>query len=189
MADPATAPAHTAGDPGLHTDGIPQTQDPRAPFWPGLLRQSTPAKQPLPHTVAGNDSDSPPGGGQAELRAEFTAIRAAADLTAQRCADLLEAANAALDVLRAMHKPGMQRTVTVSQYNPYTLDTMGYQHSYMLIPTGSSFVFDIPGVGLVTRALNADWNRIAYPDGTRIVTANATQVNALLWFTNDNINV
>ena len=179
-AQPQPVIQHTAGEPvpTVGTVGRPR-------LFPGLHRQATPAPTPPPHdpteaqTTAARDL-------QANLA---TLMEAQAEAHAQ-VSETLSALRGLVKLLTDAQRPGEQLSLALSAAAPYTLDTRGYQRSYLLLATAGSVIFDIPGIGPITRALSADWNRVTYPNGTRIgLASGAANVNALLWLTNDNINV
>lgn len=108
-----------------------------------------------------------------------------------KLAQLIDAVQAGLALLAKAARPGLSQTLSLSASAPATLDTQDYRHSYLLLGVAQAVIFDIPGVGLITRSLDADWNRLDYPSGTAIKLASdpASPVNALLRLQDEPIDV
>lgn len=149
------------------------------------FRQATPAPAPA----------SPP-----DPRADeawenlYTAAQAIQQSIAAQDAAFTEICSVLQDVVKLLKKAariGVYNTISLAASRPYTLDTQDYFHSYLLLTATQNVIFDIPGVGSITRSLAADWNRLDYPSGTRIsLSADpANPVNGLLRLQDEQINV
>ena len=176
-AQPQPSVQHTAGDPTPGQVGRPR-------LFPGLYRQATPAPTPPPHDPSDAQAQA-----ARDLQANLATLLEAQAEQHARTLDLLAAAHGALTLLTNAQRPGEQHSLSISASRGYTLEANGYQHSYLLLAASGAVTFDIPGIGVISRTLNADWNRLCYPSGTRISLASGSDINALLWLTNDNINV
>ena len=124
----------------------------------------------------------------------YTAAAALSDSLAAQAAELralCAAVHDGLALIRKASRPGVYLSLSLKASQPYTLDTQDYAHAFLLLTATQSVLFDIPGVGVVTRNLNADWNRLDYPSGTRIYLATdpTSPVNALLRLQDTIINV
>ncbi len=149
------------------------------------FRQATPAPAPA------SPSDPRTEDAREDL---YTAAAALSDSMAAQAAalqDLCAAVRDGLALIRKAARPGVSQSFSLKASQPYTLDTQDYAHALLLLTATQSVIFDIPGVGSVTRSLAADWNRLDYPTGTRISLATdpASPVNALLLLTDTFINV
>lgn len=149
------------------------------------FRQATPAPAPA--------SPDDPRAEDARENLYTAAAALSASMAAQQaelhalCAAIYEG----LALIRKAARPGVYTSFSLKASQPYTLDTQDYAHSFLLLTAAQSVIFDIPGVGSVTRALVADWNRLDYPSGTRIYLTSdpASPVNALLRLQDIIINV
>lgn len=180
---PQPVTQHTAGEPVPTTAAAGGIGRPR--LFPGLYRQATPAPTPPPHDPSIAQTTA-----MRDLQANLaTLVEAQAEAHAQ-VSETLSAVHGLLRLLTDAQRPGEHLSLALSASASYTLDMRGYQRAYLLIGTAGSVTFDILGIGVITRALSADWNRVTYPNGTRIgLASGSANINALLWLTNDNINV
>lgn len=151
----------------------------------GLLRQATPAAIPPPHADAQEREAA-----YADLMAMVGAVGENQRAQHQTLADILTSLQSALSLLIQANRDGVMRSVSLSASAETRVDTMGFQHSYILVAASQDVSITVPGVGtLASRTLNPDWNRLCYPSGFSISLASGSNVNALVWLTNDNINV
>lgn len=180
MADDA-APSATPKRPALF-----QTPNLRLP----QFRQATPAPEPGHGPDPLMDRDT-----TASLTDLYTAAAAIGDGQREQSAQLtalLAAVQSGIALLVQAARPGVSQTITLTKATQaVTLDTQGYQHSYLLLTATQAIVFDIPGVGSFSRNLAADWNRLDYPSGTRLSVATdpAAPINGLLRLQDEPIDV
>ena len=174
---------HTGDTQG---SGRPLFQTP----WLGahLFRQATPAPEPK-HGADRRDTAA-----LDDLYAVAQDLQNAQAAQASELGRIYSALSQALDLLKQATRNPVNISVSLKASQGTIIDTMGFKHCFLLLnATQSNVVFDIPGVGRVTRNLNADWNRLDYPDKTEIYLASdpaaGTQVNAILRLTDDIINV
>ena len=173
------------------SDDAPTATAPRALFQTPKLRRNPLFREQRPAP----DPSAPTSPQSADALANlYTAAAAIQEANAQQAAQLeslCEAVNAGLALLTKAARHGVNHSFSLSASRPHTLDTLDYKHSYLLLTATQNVIFDIPGVGSVTRSLAADWNRLDYPTGTRIYLSAepASPVNALLRVTDEYINV
>lgn len=156
------------------------------------FRQATPAPEPGHGPDPLMDRDA-----TASLTDLYTAAAAIGDGQREQSAQLtalLAAVQSGIALLVQAARPGVSITFPLKASQAFVMDTQGFKHSYLLVAAASqTATFDIPGVGSISRALNQDWNRLDYPDGTRITIAAdptpGTAVNALLRLQDEPIDV
>ena len=157
---------------------------------PPLFRQATPAASPETASGGSLSSDSPEQRGLRALYDVAAAIQAQQDAQSKQLERICEAIDGAITLLTQANRADYRQSATLKASEAITIDRLDYKHLYILVTASTSVTFDIPGVGSISRSLNADWNRIEYPTGTRITVANDTNPpNALLYWTDTLLNV
>lgn len=181
------------GTPDL-LDHTGDTQDSGRPLfqtpWLGarLFRQATPAPEPQ-HGADRRDTAA-----LDDLYAVAQDLQNAQAAQAYEMGRICTAIYQALDLLKQATRNPINVSVSLKASQGVVIDTQGFKHCFLLLTAAQTgMVFDIPGVGKVTRNLNADWNRLDYPDKTMIYLASdpaaGTQVNGIIRLTDDIINV